>query len=102
MVLEPLQTREHRPPGSAILAQDSSRRARRGVPRWAVGPFKGSSDRWFLRGTGDAEIVEHTEKDRYWGDGSDGSGQNHFGQTLMRVREESRPGIPVPPITKPA
>jgi ribA/ribD-fused uncharacterized protein len=43
-----------------------------------------------LLGTGDAKIVEHTEKDRYWGDGGDGSGANRLGETLMRVREELR------------
>ena len=44
----------------------------------------------FLLRIGDAKIVEHTEKDRYWGDGGDGSGQNRLGQILMRVREELR------------
>jgi predicted NAD-dependent protein-ADP-ribosyltransferase YbiA (DUF1768 family) len=36
------------------------------------------------------QIVEHTENDRYWGDGGDGSGKNRLGQILMRVREELR------------
>ncbi len=40
--------------------------------------------------TGDSKIVEHTENDRYWGDGGDGSGQNRLGQILMRVRAELR------------
>jgi len=44
-----------------------------------------------LLGTGNATIVEHTEKDRYWGDG-DGSGANRLGQILMQVREELRYG----------
>jgi ribA/ribD-fused uncharacterized protein len=43
-----------------------------------------------LLGTGDAKIVEHTEKDGYWGDAGDGSGQNRLGQILMQVREELR------------
>ncbi len=43
-----------------------------------------------LLGTGNARIVEHTEKDRYWGDGGDGSGRNWLGQILMQVREELR------------
>ena len=43
-----------------------------------------------LLGTGDAEIVEHTEKDRYWGDGGDGTGKNRLSQILMRVREQLR------------
>ncbi len=43
-----------------------------------------------LLGTGNSRIVEHTEKDRYWGDGGDGSGKNRLGQILMQVREELR------------
>lgn len=38
--------------------------------------------------TGDAPIVEHTPKDRYWGDGGDGTGLNRLGEILMRVRSE--------------
>jgi ribA/ribD-fused uncharacterized protein len=38
--------------------------------------------------TGDAMIVEHTEKDAYWGDGGDGSGKNMLGRILMEVRDE--------------
>jgi N-glycosidase YbiA len=40
--------------------------------------------------TGDAEIVEHTVNDAYWGDGGDGSGLNRLGQVLMEVRTELR------------
>ena len=43
-----------------------------------------------LLGTGDAKLVEHTEKDDYWGDGGDGRGRNMLGQILMRVRSELR------------
>ena len=43
-----------------------------------------------LLGTGDETLVEHTNKDRYWGDGGDGSGENKLGQLLMRVRAELR------------
>ncbi len=46
--------------------------------------------RAILLGTGDSTIVEHTENDRYWGDGGDGSGNNRLGQILMRVRAELR------------
>lgn len=31
---------------------------------------------------------QHTPRDRYWGDGGDGTGRNQLGKTLMRVREE--------------
>lgn len=43
-----------------------------------------------LLSTGDAKIVEHTERDSYWGDGGDGSGKNVLGRILMEVREELR------------
>jgi ribA/ribD-fused uncharacterized protein len=43
-----------------------------------------------LLGTGDAMLVEHTEKDSYWGDGGDGSGKNRLGQLLMQLRDELR------------
>ena len=43
-----------------------------------------------LLGTGDAEIVEHTANDAYWGDGGDGGGKNRLGRILMQVREELR------------
>ena len=43
-----------------------------------------------LLATGNAKIVEHTDNDHYWGDGSDGSGRNKLGQILMEVREELR------------
>lgn len=39
-----------------------------------------------LLGTGDALLIEHTEKDSYWGDGGDGSGKNMLGHVLMEVR----------------
>jgi ribA/ribD-fused uncharacterized protein len=40
--------------------------------------------------TGDVLIVEHSRRDRYWGDGVDGSGANKLGQLLMQVRAELR------------
>ena len=43
-----------------------------------------------LLGTGDAELVEHTSNDSYWGDGGDGSGKNKLGKILMSVRDELR------------
>jgi N-glycosidase YbiA len=43
-----------------------------------------------LLSTGDAIIVERTERDSYWGDGGDGSGKNRLGRILMQVREELR------------
>jgi len=41
-----------------------------------------------LLATGDAPIIEHTTRDRYWGDGGDGSGKNMLGTLLVSVRDE--------------
>ena len=43
-----------------------------------------------LIATGDEELIEDTttSNDMYWGCGKDGTGQNHLGQILMRVRKE--------------
>jgi ribA/ribD-fused uncharacterized protein len=43
--------------------------------------------RTILLDTGDAVLVEHSKKDRYWGDGGDGTGKNMLGKTLMKVRD---------------
>jgi ribA/ribD-fused uncharacterized protein len=43
-----------------------------------------------LLGTGDAILIEHTERDSYWGDGGDGSGRNRLGEILMSVRAQLR------------
>jgi ribA/ribD-fused uncharacterized protein len=47
-----------------------------------------------LLGTGEAEIVEHTARDSYWGDGGDGSGRNMLGRILMSARTELRARCP--------
>ncbi len=44
--------------------------------------------RKILLSTNNAELIEHTFRDKYWGDGGDGSGRNQLGETLMRVRSE--------------
>ena len=57
----------------------------------ALAKFTQHADlREILLATGNAQIVEHTEKDKYWGDGGDGTGKNRLGQILMRVREGLR------------
>lgn len=38
--------------------------------------------------TGTAYLAEHTENDKYWGDGGDGSGENRLGHLLMRLRQD--------------
>jgi len=37
-----------------------------------------------------AELVEHTVRDKYWGDGGDGRGKNRLGHLLMELRAELR------------
>ena len=46
--------------------------------------------RELLLSTADAKLVEHTERDDYWGDGGNGSGRNMLGQLLMEVRRRLR------------
>jgi N-glycosidase YbiA len=48
--------------------------------------------RELLISTGDTKLIEHTENDRYWADGGDGSGQNMLGLILMRLRAEFAKG----------
>ena len=38
--------------------------------------------------TGGRSLIEHTANDSYWGDGEDGSGQNHLGRLLMKLTKE--------------
>ena len=44
--------------------------------------------RELLIGTNDAEIIEASPVDFYWGEGKDGSGKNILGKLLMQLREE--------------
>jgi ribA/ribD-fused uncharacterized protein len=39
-----------------------------------------------LLSTGDAELIERTTNDYYWGCGTDGTGLNMLGKILMEVR----------------
>ena len=47
-----------------------------------------------LLATGNSFLVEHTKRDKYWGDGGDGGndtiGRNMLGKLLVRVRNELR------------
>lgn len=67
-----------------------------GVMRDAVrAKFTQHADiREILLSTGDAKIVEHTERDSYWGDGGDGSGKNMLGRILMEIRDELKESPP--------
>ena len=39
-----------------------------------------------LLSTGTEQLVEHTEKDKYWADGGNGQGKNMLGLILMEIR----------------
>jgi len=54
-----------------------------------------------LLDTGDAQIIEHTDRDSYWGDGGDGSGKNRLGKILEAVRSKLRQPIILHPKTGP-
>ncbi|EGN95185.1 hypothetical protein SERLA73DRAFT_187512 [Serpula lacrymans var. lacrymans S7.3] len=43
-----------------------------------------------LMGTGNAELVEDSAKDAFWGIGADGRGRNELGKSLMRLRKRLR------------
>lgn len=43
-----------------------------------------------LIATAEKKLVEHTSRDKYWGDGGDGTGKNKLGEILMRVRRVLR------------
>ena len=43
-----------------------------------------------LLGTGDAELVEATTGDYYWGQGTNGTGRNMLGKILMELRAALR------------
>jgi len=49
-----------------------------------------------LLATGNAELVENTQGDIYWGCGKDGTGKNRLGILLMELREQLRAENPNP------
>lgn len=49
-----------------------------------------------LLATGDAELIEDSPKDSFWGCGSDGNGQNHLGKLWMKLRQELRDAYQTP------
>jgi N-glycosidase YbiA len=56
-----------------------------------------------LLDTLDAEIIEDSPVDRFWGCGIDRTGLNHLGRILMRIRAELRnPPEPTPPYGHPS
>jgi ribA/ribD-fused uncharacterized protein len=84
---------------AARMGRDRKKKLRRdwesvkvGVMREAVAAKFDQHEhlRELLLSTGEAKLVEHTERDDYWGDGGDGSGKNMLGRILMEVREKLR------------
>ena len=43
-----------------------------------------------LLATGEAELIEDSAHDPFWGIGRDGRGENRMGRLLMKVRQEIR------------
>ena len=43
--------------------------------------------------TGDAVLVEHSARDKYWGDGGNGSGKNRLGRCWMNIRKECQNNV---------
>jgi len=43
-----------------------------------------------LLATGDAELIEDSDKDSFWGCGADGKGRNELGKALERLRKRLR------------
>jgi ribA/ribD-fused uncharacterized protein len=87
------------PMEAARMGRDRKHRVRRdwdsarvGVMREALrAKFTQHEDlRHLLLSTGEAKLVEHTERDAFWGDGGDGSGANMLGRLLMELRTELR------------
>jgi ribA/ribD-fused uncharacterized protein len=86
----------------AIAARMGRSRKHRLWPDWetvkdavmraaVLAKFRQNDDlRALLLSTGEAILIEHTERDAYWGDGGDGSGCNRLGEILMSVRAELR------------
>ena len=52
--------------------------------------------RQLLLSTGDRKLIEHTSNDSFWGDGGSGSGQNHLGKLLEKVRRVLKGGGTTP------
>lgn len=94
------EIRRARTPGKAAeMGRDRKRKLRRdwegvkvGIMREVVeAKFRQHEElRALLLATGDAELVEHTANDAFWGDGGDGSGRNQLGRILMDVRTALR------------
>lgn len=44
--------------------------------------------RQLLVGTGQRQLIKHTENDNFWADGGDGFGENQLGKLLMEVQDK--------------
>ena len=84
---------------AAQMGRDRKRKLRRDWESAKVGVMREAVEakvrqhaelRALLLRTGDASLIEHTEKDSFWGDGGDGAGRNELGRILMAVRQRLR------------
>jgi ribA/ribD-fused uncharacterized protein len=55
--------------------------------------FSSSEMVGLLLSTGDAELVEGTVGDSFWGEGPDGCGLNRMGTLLMRLRKKRKENV---------
>jgi len=68
--------------------------------RCLIAKFRQNDDaRSVLLGTGNAQLIEDSPTDYYWGCGRNGTGQNRLGVLLMRLRGELRAGMYAAAIT---
>lgn len=93
-------------PSPSIAARKGRSRKRPLRPDWeqvkddimreaVLAKFEQHEDlRAVLLSTGDAQIVEKTTRDYYWGCGTKGTGKNMLGVILMEVRETLRGNDP--------
>lgn len=87
----------HSPMAAARMGRDRKKKLRRDwesikvsvMKRALLAKFTQHMDlEALLLSTAEATLVEHTDQDRYWGDGGDGSGKNMLGRLLMQIRDE--------------
>lgn len=91
--------RANTPKLAASIGRDRKRPLRRDwesvkdtvMRRGVLAKFQAHADiREILLGTGEAQLVENSPVDYYWGCGADGSGKNKLGLILMDVRAALR------------
>lgn len=95
--------RANTPKLAASIGRDRKRPLRRDwegvkdaiMQRGVLAKFQSHPDiKAILLATGDAQLVENSPIDYYWGCGADGSGKNKLGIILMEVRAALRDTLP--------